>query len=86
MKTELSIFSRHPASVGETWRQHAASACGFAWGLQLAALAALVHAFFPFLFVKTASERIACLYDRMVTHRLRSTGSAQSRNLGLTDT
>lgn len=69
MKILARAFTEHPASVGETWREHAATAFGFSWRLQLAALAALVHALFPFLFVKTASTLITTLYERMVTHR-----------------
>ena len=69
MKTLSRAFIEHPASVGETWREHAATAFGFSWRLQLAALAALVHAVFPFMFVKTASMLITALYERMVTHR-----------------
>ena len=47
----------------------AAAAWGFAWRLQVAALAALVHAVLPFLCVKTASTLITGLHGRMVTHR-----------------
>ncbi len=76
MKTLYRAFTEHPASVGETWSEHAATAFGFSWRLQLAALAALVHAVFPFLFVKTASALITALYGRMVTHRHRAVPGA----------
>lgn len=69
MKTLTQVFTEHPASVGETWSEHAGTAFGFCWRLQLAALAALVHAVFPFLCVKTASTLITTLQTRMVTHR-----------------
>lgn len=65
------VFTEHPGSVGETWGEHAQVSLGFALRLQLAALAALVHAVFPFLCVKTASGIISGLYTRMVTHRTR---------------
>lgn len=71
MKTLRRAFTEHPASVGETWCEHAGTALGFSWRLQVAALAALMHAVFPFLFVKTASTLITTLHDRMVTHRRR---------------
>lgn len=71
MKTPRNVFTEHPASVGETWGEHAATAWGFAWRLQLAAIAALVHAVLPFLFVKTASTMITSLHGSMVTHRVR---------------
>lgn len=69
MKPLYRAFTEHPASVGETWREHAATAFGFSWRLQVAALAALVHAVFPFMCVKTASGLITTLHQRMVTHR-----------------
>lgn len=62
-------FTAHPQSVGETYAQHAAMASGFGIRLLLAGLACLVHAVFPFLFVKTGSGMIADLYQRMVAHR-----------------
>lgn len=71
MRAIKNAFCEHPASVGETWAEHAGAALGFAWRLQHAALAALIHAVFPFLCVKTASERISQLHERMVTHRVR---------------
>ncbi|MBL8384163.1 MAG: hypothetical protein JNM90_13870 [Burkholderiales bacterium] len=71
MNTIKHAFTAHPATVGETWAEHAGVAFGFAWRLQLAALAALVHAVFPFLFVKTASSRISDLHGRMVVNRVR---------------
>ena len=69
MKTPRQLLTEHPATVGETWGEHAATAWDFAWRLQVAALAALVHAVLPFLCVKTASTLITDLHGRMVTHR-----------------
>lgn len=66
-----SAFTTHPASVNETYAQHFASALGFGLSMLAAAGACLVHAVFPFLFVRTGSETIARLYDRMITHRAR---------------
>ena len=71
----MQSFTEHPASVGESYGQHAGAAFGFAWRLQLAALAALVHSLLPFLCVKTASSSITSLHDRMVTHRARTTSA-----------
>lgn len=71
MKSLSRAFTQHPATVGETWGEHAVNAWGFAWRLQLAALAALVHAVLPFLCVKTASGLITALHSKMVTHRAR---------------
>ena len=66
-----SPFTEHPASVDETYAEHMGVAFGFALRMFLGSLACLVHAFLPFLFVKTGSETIAELHERMVTHRRR---------------
>ena len=47
----------------------------------IASLACLVHAVLPFLFVKTGSEAIETLYDRMVANRRRfEKGHLESRD------
>ncbi|MBL8379930.1 MAG: hypothetical protein JNM79_18820 [Burkholderiales bacterium] len=81
MKNLHDAFTRHPQSVGETWGQHAQAASGFAWRLQWAALAAAVHAIFPFLCEKTASNQIRLLHERMVTHRDRRTAPPHGATL-----
>lgn len=58
------IFLDHPATVDETFLQHMAFALRFAGLLLAAGAAALVHAFIPCLFAKTASKIIATLYAR----------------------
>lgn len=62
-------FTEHPGSVGETYWQHMGTALSFAGTLLMAAMAALVHAVFPFLLVKTGSAAIQRLHDRMVVQR-----------------
>jgi hypothetical protein len=71
-----SLFSDHPASVGESYWQHLAVALSFSLRLFLGAFVCLVHAFLPFLFVKTGSAIITGLHDRMVTNRRRGTSEA----------
>lgn len=56
MRTTGNIFTRHPASVGESYFQHLRFAAGFAALLFAAAFAAMLHAIAPFLFEKTASS------------------------------
>jgi len=63
------LFTDHPASVGENYFEHLFAAARFSGGLLLAALACLVHALLPFLFIKTASRLVTGLYQRMVTQR-----------------
>ncbi len=58
------VFLDHPAKVEETFLEHMAFALRFAGMLFLAAGAALIHAFVPCLFEKTASKIIARLYER----------------------
>jgi Family of unknown function (DUF6356) len=63
--TLQALFTDHPRSVGETYGEHMRVALSFAGPLATAAAAALVHAFLPFLCVKTASQTIKSLSDRM---------------------
>jgi hypothetical protein len=63
------FFTAHPQTVGETYWQHMAVALSFSGALFGAAVAALVHAFFPAWFEKTASAKITSLHERMVCNR-----------------
>ncbi|UVK43393.1 hypothetical protein BPNPMPFG_005185 [Mesorhizobium sp. AR07] len=58
------IFTSHPAKVGETYFGHMGFAAWFSSRLLMAACAALVHAFLPFLFETTASRIVRELYER----------------------
>lgn len=58
------IFLDHPGTVNETYLQHWLFATRFSLRLLVAGLAALVHAFIPSLFEKTASTIITELYHR----------------------
>ena len=58
------LFTDHPASVDETYFGHMAFAGWFASRLSMAAGAARVHAFLPFLFETTASRIVRELYER----------------------
>ena len=64
-------FSKHPASVGESYSEHFVTAGGFGWTLFRASLACFVHAVLPFAFEKTGSIAITELHAKMVTHRAR---------------
>ena len=59
------LFHDHPASVNETYLEHARFAAGFAVWLLAAGLAALVHAILPFAFETTASRIIRQLHARI---------------------
>ena len=61
----LHLFTDHPASLGETYKQHFGVAMSYAGPLAKAACAAAVHAVFPFLFKTVASETIRDLNHRV---------------------
>jgi len=65
-------FTDHPASVGETYGQHLVAASGFGFAMILGGLACLVHGLLPFLFLRTGSNTIARLNERMVVSRRRA--------------
>jgi hypothetical protein len=60
------LFTQHPHAVGESYLEHMKVALAFAGPLAGAALAALVHAFLPFLFATAASGTVKRLHVRMV--------------------
>jgi len=52
------VFFAHPRAVNESYGEHAGVAFSYAGRLLLAGGAALIHAFVPALFEKTASSMI----------------------------
>jgi hypothetical protein len=72
-------FSRHPASVGETYTQHMGTAFGFGLRMLGGGLACLVHGVLPFLCTSTGSRTISSLHDRMVVNRHAAARDAQAR-------
>jgi hypothetical protein len=69
-------FCAHPASVGESYGQHLQAAAGFGAKLWLAGLLCMIHAFLPFLFIRSASAMVEGLHDRMILHRKRNPAAA----------
>lgn len=67
----MELFTRHPASVGESYLQHLASAWGFAFTMLAGAVACLLHGLLPFAFKSSGSRRIMALHSRMVVNRRR---------------
>lgn len=72
-----TLFTDHPASVGESYFEHLGHALRFAGRMFVGSLACLVHAFLPFLCVKTGSKCIAELHDCMVANRDRRVAAAR---------
>jgi hypothetical protein len=64
-----SAFRSHPASVGESYLQHMRMGATFGARMIGGGIACLVHAVFPFLFVRTGSECIRRLHDCMSARR-----------------
>lgn len=67
----ITLFKKHPESVNESYLEHMMSALSFFVLFSYAAFVALVHAFLPFLFIKTGSKIVAELNERMVVSRKR---------------
>jgi hypothetical protein len=65
-------FTRHPASVGESYGEHLAFASGVGGRMVLAGLACMLHGLFPFLFARTGSRAIVALHEEV-------TGGARAR-------
>ena len=77
----ISLFTRHPESVGETYFEHMGMASSFGLKMLAAGCCCLLHGLFPFLFVKTGSTAIADLHHRMVTHRRRDDAPSAERSV-----
>lgn len=71
MKTPLTLFTEHPASVHESYGEHMAASWSFAWRMLVGAGACFIHGLFPFLCVSKGSSTIRMLHDRMVINRIR---------------
>ena len=61
-----NIFTEHPKSIGETYFQHMFFAFSFGINMLLGGLACVIHAIFPFLFVKTASNFLLKMTENFV--------------------
>lgn len=76
MKTPLDAFTRHPASVNESYLEHLGTAWSFAFQMIGAGFACWLHGVFPFLFGTTGSSTIRELHERMVSNRVRQKSEA----------
>jgi hypothetical protein len=61
----VNPFTRHPSEVGESYAAHFLNASAFGLRMLAGGAAVLVHAVFPFLFVKTGSRTMDKLHRRM---------------------
>jgi Family of unknown function (DUF6356) len=65
----FSRFTEHPASVNETYVQHARHALSFGWAMFKGSTACLAHGLFPWVHTTTGSKAVTRLHDRMVINR-----------------
>ncbi len=59
-----NIFTDHPHSIGETYFKHGVEALFIALRMTYTSVAMIIHAFLPFLFVKTARKTVYYFYER----------------------
>lgn len=69
----LRLFTDHPASVDEAYLEHMGQAFSFGIEMVVCGTACLLHGILPFAFLKTGSNAISRLHDRMVVNRNRHT-------------
>jgi hypothetical protein len=67
----FEMFTEHPAAVGETYGEHLRHASGFGLRMVAGGMACILHGLLPFLFVRTGSEQVKVLHNRMVTNRVK---------------
>ena len=66
----MNPLTEHLREVGETYPQHLVKAAGFGITMLVAGVACLVHALFPFLFVRTGSSCIHRLHEELEDRRV----------------
>ena len=58
-------FTEHPHEIGESYAAHFSNASAFGLRMVSGGLAVLIHAVFPFLFVRTGSRTMEKLHRRL---------------------
>lgn len=61
-----NIFTEHPRSIGESYFQHLRFACHIGFTMVVGGLTLIIHAFLPFLFLNTGSNRLFNLMNKVV--------------------
>ena len=61
----MNIFTKHPTEVGESYLEHGFSAMRYAFTFLLLFVIAFIHAIFPFLFIRTASNCVSEMTKHM---------------------
>jgi hypothetical protein len=76
----IRAFTDHPASVGESYLEHMGRASCFGARMIFAGIACLIHGVLPFLFVRTGSQAISELNERMILKRTGAPLSPRTRD------
>ena len=71
----LGLFTAHPESLDESYSEHLLQALSYSFTLWKAGTACFIHAIFPFLFAKPASN---CLID-LTTNLIRRAPNLETR-------
>jgi hypothetical protein len=74
-------FTQHPHALEETYGQHFGHAMSYSGRLLKASFCAFMHALFPFLFEKTASNEIRAMYAEMTARGATAPVSQETRVL-----
>lgn len=72
------LFFDHPRGVRESYGEHFVAACGFGAAMIMGGIACMVHALVPGLCVRTGSNIVRRLHDRMVVNRAKSAADAEA--------
>jgi hypothetical protein len=62
-------FTAHPATVGESYGEHLATATHFGGRMILAGIACMLHGLLPFMFVRTGSRAVSELNAQLLARR-----------------
>lgn len=75
----LHAFTDHPATVGESYRQHLVFAVGFGARMVGGGLACIIHGLLPFAWVTRGSETVRALHATLERKRpLPSAGTVRT--------
>jgi len=61
----VNIFTKHPGEAGESYLEHGFVALRYAFTFLLLFVITFIHAIFPFLFERTASNCISEMTEHM---------------------
>ena len=61
----MNPFTRHPASVGESYGQHFGVATKFGVTMILGGIGAILHGVFPWMFETTGSRTVKRLHEQV---------------------